>query len=119
MRIDERRILAHRRRQVLPRRIDELTRYAALQRPATLFKQMAKADLLVLDDFGLAPLSDQTVRDLLEILDDRYDRASFVRQAPAEWSLRVTASDPGHRISNIRAANRGTKKRTIRGFHES
>jgi DNA replication protein DnaC len=30
----------------------------------------------VLDDFGLAPLSDQTVRDLLEILDDRYDRAS-------------------------------------------
>ena len=29
---------------------------------------------LVLDDFGLAPLADETVRDLLEILDDRYDR---------------------------------------------
>ena len=60
----------------LPRLIDELTRYAALQKRATLFKQLAKVDLLVIDDFGLAPLSDQTVRDLLEILDDRYDRAS-------------------------------------------
>ena len=30
----------------------------------------------MLDDFGLAPLSDQTVRDLLEILDDRYDHSS-------------------------------------------
>ena len=26
------------------------------------------------DDFGLAPLADAVVRDLLEILDDRYDR---------------------------------------------
>ena len=26
------------------------------------------------DDFGLAPLADPVVRDLLEILDDRYDR---------------------------------------------
>ena len=31
---------------------------------------------MLLDDFGLAPLSDETVRDLLEILDDRYDRRS-------------------------------------------
>ena len=60
----------------LPRLIDELTRYAALQRRSVFFKQLAKADLVVLDDFGLTPLSDQTVRDLLEILDDRYDRAS-------------------------------------------
>ena len=30
----------------------------------------------MLDDFGLAPLADDTVRDLLEILDDRYDRRS-------------------------------------------
>ena len=47
-----------------------------MQKRSALFKQLARADLLVLDDFGLAPLSDQTVRDLLEILDDRYDRAS-------------------------------------------
>ncbi len=60
----------------LPRLIEELARYAAMQRRSALFRQLAKADLLVLDDFGLAPLSDETVRDLLEILDDRYDRRS-------------------------------------------
>jgi DNA replication protein DnaC len=60
----------------LPRLVDELARYAAMQKRSALFRQLAKADLLVLDDFGLAPLADQTVRDLLEILDDRYDRKS-------------------------------------------
>jgi DNA replication protein DnaC len=60
----------------LPRLIEELTRYGAMQKRSAFFKTIAKADLLVLDDFGLAPLSDQTVRDLLEILDDRYDRAA-------------------------------------------
>lgn len=60
----------------LPRLVEELTRYGAMQKRSALFKQLAKADLLVLDDFGLAPLTDDTVRDLLEILDDRYDRRS-------------------------------------------
>ncbi|HMI38109.1 MAG TPA: IS21-like element helper ATPase IstB [Steroidobacteraceae bacterium] len=60
----------------LPRLIEELARYAAMQKRSALFRQLAKADLLVLDDFGLAPLADETVRDLLEILDDRYDRRS-------------------------------------------
>jgi DNA replication protein DnaC len=60
----------------LPRLVDELTRVTALQKRATFFRQLAKADLLLIDDFGLAPLSDQTKRDLLEILDDRYDKQS-------------------------------------------
>jgi DNA replication protein DnaC len=60
----------------LPRLIEELARYGAMQRRSALFRQLAKSDLLVLDDFGLTPLSDETVRDLLEILDDRYDRRS-------------------------------------------
>jgi len=60
----------------LPRLVEELARYGALQKRSALFRQLAKADLLVLDDFGLAPLADDTVRDLLEILDDRYDRRS-------------------------------------------
>lgn len=58
----------------LPRLIDELARHTALQKRSTFFRHLAKADLLVLDDFGLAPLADTVVRDLLEILDDRYDR---------------------------------------------
>lgn len=62
----------------LPRLVDELTRYHALQNRSGLLKQLAKADLLVHDDFGLMPLSDQTTRDLLEILDDRYDRRSTI-----------------------------------------
>ena len=34
-------------------------------------KKIAKAQLLVLDDWGLAKLGDQGYRDFLEILDDR------------------------------------------------
>jgi DNA replication protein DnaC len=60
----------------LPRLIEELARYKALQKRSALYRQLAKADLLLIDDFGLAPLGDETVRDLLEILDDRYDRRS-------------------------------------------
>jgi DNA replication protein DnaC len=62
----------------LPRLVDELNRYHALQNRSAFLKQLAKADLLVLDDFGLTPLAEQTKRDLLEILDDRYDRSSTI-----------------------------------------
>lgn len=37
---------------------------------------IAKYDLLVLDDWGLAPLTLEQCRDLLEIFEDRYDRRS-------------------------------------------
>jgi DNA replication protein DnaC len=60
----------------LPRLVEELARYGAMQKRSAFFRQLAKADLLVLDDFALAPLADESVRDLLEILDDRYDRGS-------------------------------------------
>jgi len=60
----------------MPRLVEELARYGAMQKRSALLRQLAKADLLVLDDFRLAPLADETVRDLLEILDDRYDRRS-------------------------------------------
>ena len=60
----------------LPRLIEEIARYALLQKRSALYRQLAKVDLLVIDDFGLTPLADDTVRDLLEILDDRYDRKS-------------------------------------------
>jgi DNA replication protein DnaC len=47
---------------------------------------LARVDLLVLDDWGLAPLADEQRRDLLEILDDRYDRLStmITSQLPVE-----------------------------------
>lgn len=60
----------------LPRLVEEIARYAAIQKRSALYRQLAKADLIVIDDFGLTPLADETVRNLLEILDDRYDRRS-------------------------------------------
>jgi DNA replication protein DnaC len=70
----------------LPRLIDELTRHATLQTKSTFLRQIARADLLILDDFGLTPLPDQIRRDLLEIFDDRYDRRStlITSQLPIE-----------------------------------
>lgn len=41
-----------------------------------LLARFAKTDLLVIDDFALSPLKDQERRDLLEILEDRHERAS-------------------------------------------
>lgn len=60
----------------LPRLVEELARYGAMQKRSALYRSLAKAELIVIDDFGIAPLADETVRDLLEILDDRYDRRS-------------------------------------------
>jgi DNA replication protein DnaC len=53
---------------------------------SSFFRSLAKVDLLILDDFGLTPLADQTRRDLLEILDDRYDKKStlITSQLPVE-----------------------------------
>lgn len=47
---------------------------------------LARLDLLVLDDWGLAPLTGDQRRDLLELLDDRYDRRSTLvaAQLPVE-----------------------------------
>ncbi len=41
-----------------------------------LLGRIAKTDLLIVDDFALTPLRDQERRDLLEILEERYERAS-------------------------------------------
>ncbi len=53
-----------------------------------LLGKLARVDVLLIDDFGLAPLQDQERRDLLEILEDRYGtRATIItsRLAPTHW----------------------------------
>jgi DNA replication protein DnaC len=60
----------------LPRLIEELARHHAQANRSAFLKQLAKVDLLYIDDFGLAPLADQSKRDLLEIFEDRYDKKS-------------------------------------------
>lgn len=43
-----------------------------------LTKPLAKTDVLILDDLAMAPMSDTHRRDLLEIIDDRYQRRSTI-----------------------------------------
>jgi len=59
-----------------PRFFRELSLAKGDGRYPKLMRSLAKTDLLVLDDFGAAPLSDEHRRDLLEILDDRYGALS-------------------------------------------
>jgi DNA replication protein DnaC len=70
----------------LPRLQEDLVKAGALQKKAEFYKALAKVRLLVLDDFGLTPLTDQFQRDLLEMLDDRYNRQStlITSQLPVE-----------------------------------
>lgn len=53
-----------------------------------VMKSIAKAELLILDDWGIAPMSPEHLRDLLEIIDERYQKAStlITSQLPvASW----------------------------------
>jgi DNA replication protein DnaC len=51
-----------------------------------LLQKLAKTELLIIDDWGLAPLGDLERRDFLEILDDRYGRRATLvtSQLPIE-----------------------------------
>ena len=53
-----------------------------------LFVKIAKAGLLILDDFGLAHLDKQQQMDLMEIIEDRHSKSSTIiaSQLPvAKW----------------------------------
>jgi DNA replication protein DnaC len=43
-----------------------------------LLAQFAKVDVLLLDDWGLAPMTPEARHDLLEIIDDRHGRKSTI-----------------------------------------
>ncbi len=60
----------------LPRLFQELSIAKGDGRYPKLLTTWAKTDLLILDDWGLTPLTDEQRRDLLEILEDRYDAKS-------------------------------------------
>ena len=53
---------------------------------------LARTDVLVVDDFAMAPLNEQERRDFLEICDDRYNRRSMIltSQLPVEkWHAQM------------------------------
>jgi DNA replication protein DnaC len=62
--------------QRVPRLFEELALARGDGRHARLLRSLGRADLLVLDDWGLEPLDAAARHDLLEILEERYGRKS-------------------------------------------
>jgi DNA replication protein DnaC len=79
---DDRSVLYYR----VPRLLDALALARGDGRYPRLLKNLARVELLVLDDWGLAPLTSQQGRDLLDIVDDRHGRRSTIvtSQVPVE-----------------------------------
>jgi DNA replication protein DnaC len=62
-----------------------------------LLAKIARADVLVLDDWAMAPISDAERRDLLEILEDRYASRSTIvtsQVPPNKWHAYI--GEPTH-----------------------
>lgn len=82
----------------------------------TLFARLAKAELLILDDFGLAPFTGTDARELLKVIDDRYKRRSTVvcSQLPlGEWHRAIT--DPTLADTILDRLVHGAHKFTLTG----
>ena len=71
---DNRSVLYHR----WPKLCEDLALARGDGRHPRLIKSIGRADLLILDDFGLEPLDAGARHDLLEILEERYGRRSTV-----------------------------------------
>lgn len=62
----------------VPRRFAALALARGDGRYAKMLKSLAKTDLLILDDWGPEKLSDEQRRNLLEIVEDRYEKRSTI-----------------------------------------
>jgi DNA replication protein DnaC len=71
---DNRSVLYHR----VPRLLESLGLARGDGRYARMLKSLARVRLLILDDWGITPLTAEQRRDLLEIVDDRHGRASTI-----------------------------------------
>jgi DNA replication protein DnaC len=70
----------------LPRFLQELPSAKGDGRYGTLWTTLAKTAVFMLDDWGLAPFSEENRRDVLEIVEDRHDRRAtmITSQLPVE-----------------------------------
>jgi DNA replication protein DnaC len=70
----------------VPRLVEDLAVARVSGAYSSTLAKLARFEVLVLDDFLLAPMKDTERRDLLEVLEDRYERASTVitSQVPAK-----------------------------------
>lgn len=62
----------------VPRIVEELAVARVSGAYASTLAKISRIDVVVLDDFLLAPMKDTERRDLLEVLEDRYARASTI-----------------------------------------
>lgn len=79
----------------IARLFQELAIAKADGRYDNVLRALARSQLLVLDDWGTAPLTDEQRRDLFEVIEDRYDRGStlIAAQLPVKhWH--ETLGDP-------------------------
>src|SRR3954471_12953699 len=81
---------------ILNKRMNELFRELAVAHVdgsiGRMLLKLSRIDVLVLDDFAMAPLKDSERRDFLEICDDRYQRRSMIltSQMPvAHWHEQI------------------------------
>lgn len=77
---DDRSVVYHR----VPRLFDVLALARGDGRHARLLKAIARMQLLILDDFGLADVTADQARDLLELIDDRQGRGSTIVTSQVE-----------------------------------
>jgi DNA replication protein DnaC len=61
-----------------PRLFQELTVSRLTSRYASFLKKLEKIDVIILDDFALAPMTEEQSRDLLEVVDDRSGKRPFI-----------------------------------------
>ena len=81
--------------QRVPRLLTELRIAHGEGTVPKLYRDLARIEVLILDDWGLAPIDAARGRDLLEILDDRFGRRSVIvtSQLPvADWHRQL--NDP-------------------------
>lgn len=108
----------------LPRLLHDLGLARADGSYGKLLAALAKADLVILDDRGLAPLVDRERRDLLEVLEDRHGRrvTLVTSQLPLEhWHNCVADPTFSDEILDrlVHQAHRITLKGTSMRRHEA
>jgi DNA replication protein DnaC len=79
----------------VPRLVEELAIARASGAYSSTLAKLSRIDVLVLDDFLLAPMKDSERRDVLEVLEDRYERSSTIitSQLPTK-SWHTALNDP-------------------------
>jgi DNA replication protein DnaC len=111
----------------LPRLLGEMEIARADGSYATRLNSLARTDVLILDDWGLAPLDPCARRNLLEILDDRYQKRSTILagQLPIEnwheWIADPSIADAilDRIVHNAYRLNlNGESQRKIRGLQK-